>query len=68
MNIKNFVNALVDDDNMTASKIFDIEIADKVATVLDAKKKGIAQHWLNSVKFDDGIEKEESVIRDSEVD
>ncbi len=66
MNIKNFVNALVDDDNMTASKIFDTEIADKVATALDAKKKGIAQHWLNSVKFD-GIEEEEPVTK-SEVD
>ena len=66
MNIKNFVNALVDDDNMTASKIFDTEIADKVATALDAKKKGIAQQWLNSVKFD-GIEEEEPVTK-SEVD
>ena len=52
MNIRNFVDALVDDDNTIASKIFDTEIADKVANALDVKKRGIAQHWLNSVKFD----------------
>ena len=68
MNIKNFVDALVDDDNMTASNIFNTEIADKVATALDVKKKGIAQHWLNSVKFDNGVETEESDAKDSEVD
>ena len=60
MNIRNFVDALVDDDNITASKIFDTEISDKVATALDVKKRGIAQHWLNSVKFD-GVEGDEPV-------
>ena len=60
MNIRNFVDALVDDDNTIASKIFDTEIADKVANALDVKKRGIAQHWLNSVKFD-GIKEDEPV-------
>jgi len=60
MNIRNFVDALVDDDNMNASKIFDTEISDKVANALDVKKRGIAQHWLNSVKFD-GIKEDEPV-------
>ena len=61
MNIRNFVDALVDDDNTIASKIFDTEISDKVAIALDVKKRGIAQHWLNSVKFDDGIKEDEPV-------
>ena len=60
MNIRNFVDALVDDDNTIASKIFDTEISDKVANALDVKKRGIAQHWLNSVKFD-GIKEDEPV-------
>ena len=63
MNIRNFVDALVDDDNITASKIFDTEISDKVTTALDVKKRGIAQHWLNSVKFD-GMEGDDPVVAD----
>ena len=63
MNIRNFVNALIDDDNITASKIFDTEISDKVTTALDVKKRGIAQHWLNSVKFD-GMEGDDPVVAD----
>ena len=63
MNIRNFVDALVDDDNMNASKIFDTEISDKVANSLDVKKRGIAQHWLNSVKFD-GIKEDDPVVAD----
>ena len=65
MNIRNFVNALVDDDNMIAGKIFDTEISDKVATALEVKKREIAQHWLNSVKFD-GMEGDEPVAEITE--
>ena len=38
MNIRNFVDALVDDDNMNASKIFDTEISDKVANAMTILK------------------------------
>lgn len=61
MSIENLINDLKDGNNVSANKTFDSVMADKITSVLDAKKIEIAS---TLVSRKNGEEPEEETLED----
>ena len=58
---REFVDAIADGNNIEAEKVFNTNIANKVGSTLEAKRKEIANTFVNSMKVNTEEEDESEV-------
>ena len=58
---REFVNAIADGNNIEAEKVFNTNIANKVGSTLEVKRKEIANTFVNSMKVNTEEEDESEV-------
>jgi hypothetical protein len=58
---REFVDAIADGNNIEAEKVFNTNIANKVGSTLEVKRKEIANTFVNSMKVNKEEEDESEV-------
>jgi hypothetical protein len=58
---REFVDAIADGNNIEAEKVFNTNIANKVGSTLEVKRKEIANTFVNSMKVNTEEEDESEV-------